>query len=110
MYRAAIFLLGLESLSVCNYRYILTTDIPMQLPSDIIDRLARIEEHVQESTRKIDSLIHVIDGNGFPGFRLRLDRLEQLEARRRWYHHTAIGAAIVSLVSAALVVVRKLMT
>lgn len=80
----------------------------MQLPSDIIDRLARIEEHVRESTRKIDSLIHVIDGNGFPGFRLRLDRLEQLEARRRWYHHTAVGAAIVSLVSSALILLRRI--
>lgn len=80
----------------------------MQLPSDIIDRLARIEEHVRESTRKIDALIHLIDGNGAPGFRVRLDRLEQLETRRRWYHHTAVGAAIVSVISAAMMYLQRL--
>lgn len=78
----------------------------MQIPPEIIDRLARIEEQVRESTRKIDSLIHLIDGNGAPGFRVRLDRLEQNEVRRRWYLSTAVGAAIVSMVSAAMTFLR----
>ena len=55
-----------------------------------------------ELHRKIDSLDAAIRGNGKPGIYLRLDRLEQNEARRKRLAWFVIGAFVTAMVSLIL--------
>ncbi len=43
----------------------------------IDERLGRLEEKLDENTRETKAIRHVIEGNGTPGMKTRLDRIEQ---------------------------------
>ena len=55
-----------------------------------------------EIYHKLDSLDTAIRGNGKPGILLRLDRLEQNEARRKRLAWFIIGAFVTAMVSLIL--------
>lgn len=54
--------------------------------------------HLQKLEETVDRLVHSIEGNGQPGIKIRIDRLEQNAETRRWFTRTALGAAIGSIV------------
>ena len=60
---------------------------------DIIDeRYAMIEE-------KLEKISHVIDGNGSPGLKIRVDRLEISENRRSWLLRSAVVSSITAMMA-----------
>lgn len=59
-----------------------------------------------EIHRKLDNLDTAIRGNGKPGILLRLDRLEQSEARRNRLIWFVVGAFVTAIVSLALEILR----
>ena len=62
------------------------------------ERLATLESLLTTANTKLDKLLTVIDGNGREGLIVRVDRLEQIEGRRKWTSRlvaTSVGALIV---------------
>lgn len=47
-------------------------------------KLAVIEDKVDRIDSKIDDIIYAIHGNGDPGLKTRVDRLEQNHSRFKW--------------------------
>lgn len=69
--------------------------------SDIHERLARVEVLVSSTDEKLDQVLHALHGNGEPGMKVRVDRLEQAEKRRAKVIWAAITSAV-GLATAAL--------
>jgi len=72
---------------------------------DVKLQVARIVSHLEserESRKEIRAMIekhtHIIFGNGEPGFKTRLDRIEQSESNRTW-HIRAVWAAILTMLA-----------
>jgi hypothetical protein len=69
------------------------------------EQLVRIEERQHEDAREQRELLQKIDnyltGGSEPekGMIVRVDRLEQAEARRDWYVKAALGASICAIIS-----------
>ena len=59
---------------------------------DIPDAIDRIEKHIDRA----------FNGNGGPGLKLRIDRLEQVEKGRRWTIRT-LAATVIGVVAVAIV-------
>jgi hypothetical protein len=57
--------------------------------------LAEKLDNLADVVKKIDE---TINGNGNPGMKVRLDRLEQIEDGRRWNLRTIWGALVAILV------------
>lgn len=61
-------------------------------------KLARIEVHLSNLTKQIGDAIGLLQGkDGKPGMIVRLDRVEQAEARRAKFVWLALGAAFTAL-------------
>jgi hypothetical protein len=62
-----------------------------------IDHLTNIVQVHITKDEKRDAEMHVtIDGsNGTPGFKTRIDRLEQVESARKWHFRTSWAALLV---------------
>lgn len=63
---------------------------------------ARQEVHASNFTKRLDRIEVSLDGNGKPGIKTRLDRLEQTEkgrCRLAWIAITAAGGAVIAWVS-----------
>jgi hypothetical protein len=65
-----------------------------------------VSKHIDRDDERFDKLFGTLDGNGQPGLKTRLDRLEQAEASRKEYKGTitasvvgSIGAFLVSIVT-----------
>ena len=61
---------------------------------EIIERLARIEERVDRLLEIGIRHDRLLAGNGTAGLVTRLDRIEQIEARRRWTIRTIVVALL----------------
>jgi hypothetical protein len=58
------------------------------------DRLVRVETSVDSLNEKVDRVLYALEGNGTPGLKVRVDRLEQNEESRKWWMGMAITATI----------------
>ena len=65
------------------------------------DRLVRVEASVGNLNEKVDALnekadrfLYAIEGNGTPGLKVRVDRLEQREESRAKWMGVAVAASI----------------
>lgn len=58
------------------------------------DRLVRLETILLAVKEDTDHIRDALFGNGQPGIKVRLDRLEQDANRRRWQVHTVSAAVI----------------
>lgn len=64
-------------------------------------KLARIEVHLAQLTEQIGRMTTLLLGvDGKPGIVVRVDRLEQAEARRAKFVWLAVSAALASLAKA----------
>lgn len=77
----------------------------------IIARIDTVERYIDgklEGIRdSIDKLTHFIEGNGQPGLKIRLDRLEQSEARRNWTVKAVAGAMIGAFITSLWALLAK---
>ena len=62
----------------------------------IHERLSIIETEVKNSCQKIDKMFDYLVGNGHPGLKTRIDRIEQHHANKE-KHWIAIYTALVGL-------------
>lgn len=66
-------------------------------------KLARIEVHLAQLTEQIARMTTLLLGvDGKPGLIVRVDRLEQGEARRSKFIWLALGASLAALAKAAV--------
>lgn len=65
-------------------------------------RLESKMNDVVDGQRRIEIAVHGTDENPASGLRVRVDRLEQAEARRSWATGIAMGAAITGAVGGLL--------
>ncbi len=49
-------------------------------------------------TDRLDEIYKTLNGNGQPGFKVRIDRLERSNAERKWLLRVIAGAVIVAAV------------
>jgi Uri superfamily endonuclease len=80
--------------------------------SDIQVCIARMEERQEAQGQKLtafdeklDRLVYAMEGNGTPGLKTRIDRLEQNDARRKWILRliaTSVVGIVVTQVAKAL--------
>lgn len=72
------------------------------MENDGVDvKLARIEVHLAQLTEQIGRMTTLLLGvDGKPGMVVRVDRLEQGEARRSKFVWLALGAALTALAKA----------
>ena len=60
-----------------------------------IDNLIRLlTSHILADETSFHTITEFIDGNGKPGLKTRIDRVEQLEIDRRWQWKTVWGGLI----------------
>lgn len=71
-----------------------------QVIAEIKADLAVVRAHSEDTKQVVEKIRHTLDGNGTPGIKTRLDRLEIATENRKWLMRTAVGAAVVSCVSA----------
>ena len=57
--------------------------------------LESMRDHIRADETHFQKIGDVIDGNGTPGMKTRMDRIEQVEASRKWHIRT-LWAAIVT--------------
>ena len=77
---------------------------------DVEERLGRVEERLeamQEDTTTIRKAI--VGSSGNPGLLIRVDRLEQLESRRKWVIRTLIVASLAAVAGVILLLLRVLL-
>ncbi|KKL46847.1 hypothetical protein LCGC14_2341460 [marine sediment metagenome] len=87
----------LESIARCQDRTLLVVE---QLSEKVEARI----DHTDEWRSKVDKVLHG-DGNGFRGFNVRIDRLEQrASAQNRviWALSGALGALVLEFLSSLL--------
>lgn len=58
------------------------------------DRLVRVETSVDSLNEKVDRVLYALEGNGTPGLKMRVDRLEQREESRAKWIGMAVTASI----------------
>lgn len=58
------------------------------------DRLVRVETSVDSLNEKVDRILHALEGNGTPGLKLRVDRIEQREESRAKWLGMAVTASV----------------
>jgi len=73
--------------------------------SKLENSLARLEVHCETIREDIKLVKSVILGNGKPGVLLRMDRLEQIEDRRKW----GVRAGVTALITVIIHTIRQLM-
>ena len=44
-----------------------------------------IQKHMDSDEKHFDQIYSFLDGNGKPGLKTRIDRMEQLEVNRKWH-------------------------
>ena len=57
--------------------------------------LSKLEEHANQDRLDFTNIHTALDGNGSPGLKMRVDRLEQIESNRKW-HIRALWSAMVT--------------
>lgn len=57
-------------------------------------RLVRLEEGNVEINKKLDRIIYSMEGNGQPGMKVRVDRLETAAADSKWAKRAGFSALI----------------
>jgi len=69
----------------------------------------RITYEFDALNERLDRLEKLLTGNGTPerGVIVRLDRLEQSEARRTWWSRTACGASLTAVIGAVAAYVKS---
>lgn len=58
------------------------------------NRLVRLEEGHGEINKKLDRIIYSMEGNGQPGMKVRVDRLETSAADAKWAKRAGFSALI----------------
>jgi len=61
--------------------------------------LEKLTEHSAKDVENFTNIQHSLDGNGGPGMKVRLDRIEQLESGRKWHIRTIWGAMMAGMVA-----------
>jgi hypothetical protein len=61
---------------------------------EILERLTAIETTQDRVVADVSAIRYAIDGNGTPGLKIRIDRIEQREARRERAVWVAVTAAV----------------
>jgi hypothetical protein len=74
-----------------------TLDDKLDTINETLVKIAMGQEHHGE---KIDRLVHAVEGNGEPGMKIRVDRLEQTAQSNKWLVRT-IGASLIAAVIGA---------
>jgi len=69
--------------------------------AQIEERLARIEAKLDVLDENSNKLLSAIFGNGKPGFFVRMDRIEQREADRKWTFRAIFGGLVALFVREA---------
>ena len=64
--------------------------------------LGRIDERTQRIETKLDDLHGTVHGNGDPGIKTRIDRLEQSRRGFVWWSRTLVSGAILSVIAAVV--------
>lgn len=67
---------------------------------EIMQSLGRIEGNLTTALKSIDEHHQMLYGNGQPGLKTRLDRLEQLELKRAALVKSSVGVALAALLAA----------
>lgn len=67
---------------------------------EIMQSLGRIEGNLTTALQRIDEHHQMLYGNGQPGMKTRLDRLEQLELKRAALVKGSVGVALAALLAA----------
>jgi hypothetical protein len=74
-----------------------TLDDKLDTINETLVKIAMGQEHHGE---KIDRLVHAVEGNGEPGMKIRVDRLEQTAQNNKWLVR-ALGASLIAAVVGA---------
>lgn len=67
---------------------------------EIMQSLGRIEGNLTTALQRLDEHHSLLYGNGQPGMKTRLDRLEQLEIKRAALVKGSVGVALAALAAA----------
>lgn len=69
--------------------------------------LARLDERTESMCERIEKMDHTLHGNGKEGLVVRVDRLEQGEARRTKLFWILVTAVVVSMTTLSTAVVKN---
>ena len=75
--------------------------------TELRERLMRVETQLVELLEKVDRVLKSLDGNGGPGLKTRLDRLEQIEKNRLWTWRCVLGSVVGLVVKAGFDLLAK---
>lgn len=71
---------------------------------------AAFDEHLKENKRLLLEILETLNGNGHPGIKTRLDRLEGSEVRRTrasGFMFAAVWTAIVGLITTKILMLKE---
>lgn len=74
--------------------------MPTEISKVIESKIDVIGKDIVEVCEDVKALRHTIEGNGQPGMKIRLDRLEQNAERAKWLARLALGASISAIITA----------